>query len=244
MNDLRRYINLIESVELSEAPIDSFKRGVKNDINISSAQDAQDQMEGTFFGTVVGAALGASIPLFMDSATVDQMMTLFVTSPIGGGLGALVGGAGYGDFTDMSNKKRVYADQALKGKQIKPEIITDLKKFNQYIVNNLPKTISMYALELKNTGYNQTYTDFPDEVSRYTPAEQHYFDDDKDEFEKRTEKLIELLNDYLDKQNLVYDNLAKKHGLTPIQLGAIQYLHLEDEIEETFLKGIQSALTG
>jgi hypothetical protein len=249
MNDMRHYINLIET--LSEAPIDDFKRAADKDLGISQGQ--MDNDDAKLFGAFIGGAIGIASPFFMD---ID-----FILKVLGATFGAAVGsGLGIGlatkpiDFEQVSIEKRKYADEVIKGKQIKPEIIADLNKFNQYLVNNVPDTITKYALELKQLTYNKNFTDSPNYHEQpYQTAQQDpehetmsdYGIEDKVEDELNSKALVlrDIISDYLEKQNIVYDNLAKKHGLSPIQLGAIQYIHLGSEIEETFLKGIQSKLS-
>ena len=245
MNDLRRYINLIESVELSEAPIDDFKRAADKDLGISKADG--DSASAATLGFFVFGAIGSVSPWFMDLDFTTQVMSSIFA---GFGLGVVGGTLGIDsantDFDAVSDKKRKYAEDVLKGKAINPEIISDLKKFNNYLVNNIPSSISVNALELKDIIYNHNSTHQPD-LATYAPSDWldvEYGGADQTTFHKRVKKVIELIEDYLKKSNIVYDNLAKKHGLTPLQLGAIQYLHLEDEIEETFLNGIQSKLSG
>jgi len=243
---------LFESAEqLDEAPIDDFKRAADKDLGIS--QGKMDSDAGNTFAGVIGGAIGVASPFFMD---IDIFFQL---------LGALFGGAaGSGlamgmahtptNFEKISKAKRKYADEVVKGKQFKPEIIADLNKFNQHLVNNVPNTITKYALELKQLTYNKNFTDMPDyTVNPYQTAQQDpehetmsdYGIEDKveDELSRKALVLRDIISDYLKKQNIVFDNLANKHGLSPIQLGAIQYIHLGSEIEETFLKGIQSKLS-
>lgn len=245
MNDLdnmKHLIQLVESAEqLDEAPIDDFKRAADKDLGITKAD--RDQASSASIGFFVFGAIGAVSPWFMDLGFTAKVISSIFAGFSAGFVGAALGTDSNTDFDVISDKKRKYAEDVLKGKAIKPEIISDLKKFNSYLVNNIPSSISVNALELKDIEYNPSATHYPD-LATYTPSD--WWEDDGEgqtTFNKRVNKVIELIKDYLEKSNIVYDNLAKKHGLSPIQLGAIQYLHLGSEIEQTFLKGIQSKLS-
>ena len=106
MNDMRHYINLIET--LSEAPIDDFKRAADKDLGISQGQ--MDNDDAKLFGAFIGGAIGIASPFFMD---ID-----FILKVLGATFGAAVGsGLGIGlatkpiDFEQVSIEKRKYADE-------------------------------------------------------------------------------------------------------------------------------------
>jgi len=231
MSDMRKLINLIESVQteqLSEAPINSFRKqmGQGEFNNIGDAE-----MGFTMFG----AALGALMPWF----AIDMpFMSKIILSMFSGAVGTVIASLMGGDLTNTYIDKKLEYAKSLSKEDIDPAIIQDLKIFARDMVNNIPDSIIKNALEISNIdALDNTNVEDMDFRAMWDTIE------GTSELEVRTEKLINLLNAYIIKYNDKFDNLANKYNLTPVQLGAIQYVTLGSTVENAFVQQLQSKLT-
>ena len=232
MSDMRKLINLIESVQaepLLEAPIDDFSKN----------PDTYPPNDSTIAPAVFGMTAGTLLPIIM-------FMNVGFLAQLGGSIGGFIIGSILGslasDFEDSNEyaKKRKQLAKQMANTPINTEIRSDVRSFMNNMIKNIPDNIQKYDIELKNIdkgGNSGPYDEF--QASWEHPGEGN----DASDLHKRTEVIADLLKDYLKKQNNIFDQLAKKHNITPLQLGAIAHLLYGENIENAFVERLQSKLT-
>jgi hypothetical protein len=225
MNEMRRLINLVESAQheqLDEAPIDDFSNDLLD-------QPITPDNDNAFRVGLTGIGMGA--PWFMGLSDL-----VAVSSTVAGGVVGYLIGLTIDVFANSVEEpykqydRKLHAKKVIDNKPISSAIRSDIKLFMNNMLANIPNSISQYAMEIKNIVTTNTY---------YSTNE---YDNDS-EIQKRTRIIVDLLKDYIKKQNSKFDDIAKKHNLTPLQLGAMSYLLYGKNIEVSFIQKLQSKLS-
>jgi hypothetical protein len=221
MQDILKNYYASGGKRLFEAPIDDFSKDPAG-----MPDDPNDAGIGQAFATM---GLGFAVPWFMDLGMIAT-----VGASVGGGLiGAIMGLVLGIDYeAPPYYKVRKTSAKKIADAPITAEIRSDLRTFMNQMLNSIPDNISKYAIELKNV---DAYAD-----GRLGAPYDH---ESKKDLNARTEVVAKLLKDYLQKQNKAFDELAKKHNLKPVQLGAMAYILYGETIEQAFVKKLQSKLS-
>jgi hypothetical protein len=244
MNDrdhMKQLIQLIESANLVEAPIDDYSKNPATPRDTSG--DYKFDPEGepnirTTVGGLAGGLAGGSVPFFMNIDFLSSLVGMF-----GGGFTGVFVGTLLGIMSELNNnewkksqlqpyyKIRKQTAKQIANAPISTKIRSDLRSFMNNMLNNIPAGISKYAIEIKNiSGYDIEELD-------------DFYNADSPELTRITQLVAELLKDYLIKQNTIFNQVAKKHNITPLQLGAMASILYGDIIEKAFVKRLHSNLT-
>jgi len=224
---------LFESAEqLTEAPIDDYSKNPD-----AFPYDATDDNVGLGMGAM---ASGIAIPFFMDISTAAQIGGAVAGGVVGLILGSLIATMGNEDLQPYEKVRKQTAKQ-MAGAPINTAIRSDIRTFMNNMLNNIPADIKKYGIEIKNiSAYG--YKDTGDGDTFNAPGDD-FDSDESSDLTKRTEIVADLLKDYLKKQNSIFDQVAKKHNITPLQLGAMAFILYGDSVENAFVKRLQSNLT-
>ena len=191
---------------LGEAPIDDFDKNPSSHPPVTTAGN-------TPILSILGAALGGV--MFMNVGPIGiPLGSLF--GAIGGLFVGAVAGAvmDAGDLLDRAEEiDKARRQQALKmaDTPISTEIRSDLRTFMNNMLNDIPDSISKYSLEISNMQSNLGYDEDNPTPTLDAPGIEG-------ELNKRTDELGKVLADYINKHNDIFDKLAKKHNITPLQL--------------------------
>jgi len=215
---------------LDEAPIDDYSKDPS-----AFPHDATADNVGLAMGVM---ASGVAIPFFMDISTAAQ-----IGGAVGGGIVGLVLGSLIATMDDADlqpyEKVRKQTAKQMAGAPINTAIRSDIRTFMNNMLNNIPADIKKYGIEIRNiSAYGNQYTG-----DTFSAPFDNIDSDKESDLTKRTEVVADLLKDYLKKQNSIFDQVAKKHNITPLQLGAMAFILYGDSVENAFVKRLQSNLT-
>jgi len=248
MSDMRKLINLIESIQtkqLSEAPIPSYGNAQSDDNKFDRAGEKEHPMsasakvDGTI--TVIASAIAAGFAGkgtwdFFDPSTVEGMALTGITSLFTGLMGGVVAG---GIVGSMNNNEELWAARQEFSKQMvlqvakeNPEILKDIAGFKKSFLNSTPRAILEQSIELANILYNEgELQDFNFGRFSADPSAEPIFGFHSDsDTAKRTKVLINVIGQYIAHYDNIFDTIAEKHGMTDQDLGAFLY-HINGETD-------------
>ena len=200
MNDMRRLINLIET--LSETTDDDLANRMRD------RESFNPQFSRTKTGDVAAPTpgvrymwygIGASV-MFMDAGVVGSAIRAGIGGVAGGIVGAMFDTAANTIHYNAIQKERKQLAKQMANTPISTEIRSNLQTFMNNMLDDIPDS-------------------------------------------KSTEAISDLLKDYLEKHNDKFDYLAMINNMKPIQLSAIAFILYGDDIENAFVKKLQSKLS-
>jgi hypothetical protein len=248
MSDMRKLINLIESVQaeqLSEAPIPSYGNAQSDDNKfdragaekypLSTSQKIDNALTIIAGATAAGFA-GKGTWDFFDPSTVEGMALTGITSLFTGLMGGTVGYgiiASMSDHSEVYNARREFSKQmALQVAKENPEILKDIAGFKKSFLNSTPTAILKQSIELANILYHKgKLQDFNFGRFSADPSAEPIFGVHSDtDTAKRTKVLINIIGKYIAHYDGLFDSIAEKHGMTDQDLGAFLY-HINGETD-------------